>query len=469
MLVWATEFPAAKGRTAAEVLAVGRRWLAGSPHGTWKLESFLDDPPGEITRYECGGQTASFASISVDGRGLAGLQQTWLQEDQLEWTAEIVAREASDALWITVRLDCNVVQPGLPLPKARKPYIVGQLLNDLGGGSDAGLGVGETPVFLRETDVQLAAHLIRGDHGNRLPVVYASAGRDDRPSVDPRELARWLAGMAHVVVEPSRWFSFTLAGHAMDANAYGGAVGVYWPNGRSPQVRFITSRFASPRRLQSAVVDAVRKALTVVRPHPECTWAFLRECISRERLEALKAAGSTEVEKYVQEFDAEVAAKQERIDAAEREIVRLRAELRRFEHAGGAAAGGVLAQGKEKPLYPGELRDAAVKALRAGRTMLCSDGRLQHVVDDLLAANPAGDGDAQIEEILRECLSTERTLSAGDRAKLERAGFRISDDGKHWKATYQGDERYVFTMSKTSSDHRAGKNLVSQISRRLFK
>lgn len=469
MLVWATEFPAAPGKRAADVLSIGRTWLIGSPHGTWRAEDFRDElPAGEIVRYESGGQSVLLARTESDGRGVAGLQHYWAQDDQLEWTTEVVARERSDALWVAVRVECNVLRPGIPLPKPRKPYIVRQLLDAMGGGDDGGLRIGDEPIVLDEAEVSLATTLIRGDHANRLPIVYASAGRDDRPAVDPRELARWLAGMAHVVVEPSRWFSFTLAGHVLDANAYGGAIGVYWPRGRSSQMRILPERFDSRRRLQSTIVEAVRRALTTVRPNPECSWSYLRESISRDRLEALKAAGSTQVEEYVKAFDSEVAAKQQRLDEAEREISRLRAEVRRFEGAGGTD-GGVLAAGKEKPLYRGELRDAVVKGLRAGRSMLHPDGRVQHVVDDILAANQPGDGDEQIEEVVRDCLETERSLSAGDRAKLERVGFRISEDGKHLKASFHGDERYVFAISKTSSDHRAGKNLVSQITRRLFK
>lgn len=52
-----------------------------------------------------------------------------------------------------------------------------------------------------------------------------------------------------------------------------------------------------------------------------------------------------------------------------------------------------------------------------------------------------------------------------------RIGKKLSVDeaGKHWKAVYQEDDRYTFTISKTSSDHRAGKNLASTILKKLFK
>ena len=49
-----------------------------------------------------------------------------------------------------------------------------------------------------------------------------------------------------------------------------------------------------------------------------------------------------------------------------------------------------------------------------------------------------------------------------------RLGFDISSDGKHHKLTFRGDPRYTFSMPKSSSDHRAGKNLVGKISTLLF-
>lgn len=39
----------------------------------------------------------------------------------------------------------------------------------------------------------------------------------------------------------------------------------------------------------------------------------------------------------------------------------------------------------------------------------------------------------------------------------------ITDDGKHYKWTCFGDYRYSATMTKTSSDNRAGMNMTSLI------
>jgi hypothetical protein len=52
---------------------------------------------------------------------------------------------------------------------------------------------------------------------------------------------------------------------------------------------------------------------------------------------------------------------------------------------------------------------------------------------------------------------------------LEDLGFTADESGKHVRVIFQGDPRYAFTISKTSSDHRAGKNLASTMVRTLFR
>jgi hypothetical protein len=84
-------------------------------------------------------------------------------------------------------------------------------------------------------------------------------------------------------------------------------------------------------------------------------------------------------------------------------------------------------------------------------------------VNKLTAAGP------ELEEEIKSAFATSGDMGQAQRRTLEDLGFEIEEAGKHWKAVYQGDGRYTFTVSKTSSDHRAGKNLASTIVRTLLK
>ncbi|GMU46359.1 MAG: hypothetical protein AMXMBFR26_11410 [Porticoccaceae bacterium] len=54
------------------------------------------------------------------------------------------------------------------------------------------------------------------------------------------------------------------------------------------------------------------------------------------------------------------------------------------------------------------------------------------------------------------------------RRGLEEMGFSITEEGKHYKLTFQDDDRYTFTLPKSGSDHRGGLNAASDIGRLLF-
>ena len=53
-------------------------------------------------------------------------------------------------------------------------------------------------------------------------------------------------------------------------------------------------------------------------------------------------------------------------------------------------------------------------------------------------------------------------LNKTAKAQLKDLGFIIEEDGPHYKIIFH-DPRYMFTVSKTPSDHREGKNMISQI------
>jgi hypothetical protein len=251
-------------------------------------------------------------------------------------------------------------------------------------------------------------------------------------------------------------------------NAYGGAVSIYWPSGVAAQDRFLPSASTSAESMQRAVAERIRSALTHIRPGSDCTFAFLEELVSRRRVEHLRTVGSTAVEDYVTAFDAEIKSKDERLASLEREVARLKAELRRYDESD-KPDGGIVLAGTEREFYPGEARDAVIQTLGHGRNNLFQDGRRAHLIDDILNVNEPTGTDQEVESEVKDTFAHSGDLGTEQRRVMEDLGFTIEDAGKHIKAVYQGDDRYTFTISKTSSDHRAGKNLASTIVKKLFR
>jgi hypothetical protein len=315
----------------------------------------------------------------------------------------------------------------------------------------------------------LAARLIAGRAGSRLPIVYVSAGFQSSHILDGDRLANELAGMAHVVVEPNRPFSLRLKLEVGSENVYGGTVGVYWPDGGGRRSFFIGREFESPDQVARAVFDEIQAALTNRRPFDRCTWASVQEFASRQAIQALRASGSQEVSKYIDTFDRELAAKTERLDDADKEIARLRTELRIYEARLAAGTGSLLRTGSEQDLYPNEVfgivRDAVTEAV----TRVPADSRRQHVLAAVVEANPANeDIGGTMREQLKQLLRGSKGLDAKMKRGLEEMGFAITEEGKHYKLVFQDDDRYTFTLPKSGSDHRGGLNAAGDIGRLLF-
>jgi ribonuclease BN (tRNA processing enzyme) len=52
--------------------------------------------------------------------------------------------------------------------------------------------------------------------------------------------------------------------------------------------------------------------------------------------------------------------------------------------------------------------------------------------------------------------------------RLQELGFEITEDGKHYKLTYYGDNRYFTSVAKTPSDNRTGNNTAGNICRDMM-
>ncbi|HEY4320932.1 MAG TPA: hypothetical protein VGM77_07070 [Gemmatimonadales bacterium] len=342
------------------------------------------------------------------------------------------------------------------------------LLNELGGGRDGILDVGEQPHRLADADVDIACKLIDGTAGCRLPIVYISAGFNGQYVVNPDSLGSELAGMAHVVVEPNRPFSMRLKLGVGAENVYGGTIGIYWPDGGGRRSFFLGREFDSGDEIATAIFEEVRTALNNRRPLPRCTYSAVQELSSRLAFDALRAAGSQEVDKYASEFDQEMRAKDEQLAEAEREIERLKAEVRKYEARSPMGSGISLRVGQEQDLFPGELGGVLYDAIADAATRVTKDSRRENVLAAILANNPQTSEAPLMKEELKRILRSARTVDAGVRHSLERMGFVITEEGKHFKLVFAGDDRYTFTLPKSGSDVRGGLNAASDISRLLL-
>ena len=128
-----------------------------------------------------------------------------------------------------------------------------------------------------------------------------------------------------------------------------------------------------------------------------------------------------------------------------------------------------MAMGKERELYSGEQHDIIMHALTLAKNNVHPNGRVRTVLQALTDANqPVGEGE-RLKASLRDAVSNCTNIGLRERRALEDLGFSISEEGKHLKLVFRGDDRYTFAMPKSGSDWRGMKNWVSDTSKILFK
>ena len=470
MISYSTEFPINQDSSVDEVLQLACTWLSGSPYTKIPKESLADLISNAEGSLSIGGERVQSGSAHTSTYQIGGLRYSKLENDHIEWVTTIVASKTSAQHLVSIQVSCEALKTASTLPHPQKPYFVKQILKTIGGGSDGQIPVSTQALFLSEGEEHIAADLIQGVGANNLPIIYVSVEFDGHHIIDPQFLATKLCGMGHVVVEPSRKFSLNLKKLVSSRNAFGGAIGIYWPDSTARKNYYLSEKNDTPEKLQKEISKDVRVALANRRQNPDCTWIHLKECISYNRYESLKNSGSTELDDFIKAFDDDMLAKEQKLMEAEREIVRLKAELKTnsLSHSGRGGDAGVLLYGEEQDLYENEIKGIAIEALRNMRDRTIEHSRRQHVIDDLLKVNTTQTAADEISQQLKKTLHAYTDMDAKTRTSLTKLGFSISEDGKHHKMIFRGDDRYSFTVSKTVSDHRSGKNLTSDINKKLF-
>ncbi len=469
MLSFATDFPVRAGTTAACFLAVVQEWISGSPHTEFSSQA-LEAIKGS-GRVSLDAGTESVLSLRVEQSGGSASSVRYHREDgQLHWTSLVTFSEGPELTpVVAIRVFCEAANPSVVVPSAKKPVFVRLILDRLGGGWDDRLEVGEVPLTVSAQDLPAVIAFITGKGHNRLPVVYVSSGFNGQPKVDSANLARKLAGMAHVLVEPDRHYSVALRDKVGGQNAFGGTVGIYWPGGDGRRTQIRHADYASRSALLDAVVDEVRMALVNRRPLDRCTFAAVQETLAKQEIEVLKGRESLAIDEYAKVFDGELEAQALKLADAEREIARLAAEVRMYEARHPLEDGLALSVGQERDLYPNEISAMVLRVFAEYYESTSGDTRRRDLIKAILDNNVEDEFASQAKARIKEALRGYVRMESKVKKEFEDLGFEITNQGKHPKLVFRSDDRYTFTLASSGGDSQhGGLNAASALSRLLF-
>lgn len=464
MLSFSCEFPVKESNIQSFVDAV-RRWIEGSPHTNFKASDLASIPLDGHWAIHSGGERLE-ALISTDENfATAGFRHS-ASDGLIEWRTTVVYSRESEEFWVGVRTDREASKATFSLPAAKKPLLVRTLLSELGGGLDGELFCNDQPFHLKSNDIGMATRLINADADNYLPIVYLSCDFFGHHIINAIPLAKALGGMAHVLVEPDRNFSQKLQAGVGSRNAYGGSVGIYWPTGESFKY-FLGGDVSSEFDLRQIIVTRIRQALLNRRPLARCTWSRAEAAVAREAFKKLRNSGSEDVQEYMAVFDAEIQAKDRQLEEAEAEVRELNSKIRKLD-GDRATVKHIAVAGAEQEFFAGEFASIINDAIDLSLNNVQPGGRRGHVLAAFASTLELSSGAKDRRDSIKRILRDYTSMNKGVRDGLEALGFSISEDGKHYKLIYMQDDRYTFTLPKSGSDHRGGKNAASDIAKRVW-
>ncbi|MGB1213884.1 MAG: hypothetical protein ACPG4X_11005 [Pikeienuella sp.] len=346
------------------------------------------------------------------------------------------------------------------------------LLKNGWGGSDGPLTVGDQPIWLPDNveGLKTAKAITLGEAKCLLPIIYVSASGNFSWALN-KEKIEWLAyqlgGIAHVVVEPNRTFSFRLRDLVSAENVYAGTVGISVAKRGIIRRYFLGLQIETSHELAQTLANA---AISIRSRLPSLGWDWTQlqeEALRSQRVREKSSLTSNEIETLYQE---EIDNLHDRIRQLENhnktnDEVSLSPEesenknSRLFKRAG-------------SEIYPGEFFDRIRLALRIALESAERDGldkRSKHVFRATLESIPVS---SALECLLNDIESATKKPKhvAKELTKLlQRHGYAQKSDNKHLRleanADFLGLEN--MTIPKTPSDNRALKNLKAQTERAL--
>ena len=451
-----------------------------------------------------------------------GTDDLWLSVQ--EYRKQIIAvryekKEDDGSIWDTdyvmnfedmkmsVRLDRSYTADALSFdPKFSTPHFI-TLLEQKGYlKADGELPVTREPVFINEENVSLLSDVINGNTHYRLPAVFISRTFEGEEPVDVRRLAARLKGAAHVLVQENTDVGYTIRDLCNSNNEYNGAIGIYFPNAAYGHKRYLYhSGTGFDAFLMEKVLRTVIQYCNGQMTEPLYTWQGVNNALLMERMtvqrkerlaaEAARKKAEEEMNQLLNSLEEEEdrirkhAAEEARIEAnkildgfdndlqyLQKQVEELTKanEILQYENQGMKAKLDsvneipVLYMGDEFEFYPGEIKDLVLLVLSESISSLQERSRRSDVVKDIIRSNDYQKTSDKKAEEVKKLLKSYDGMTGPLRQALEDMGFIITEDGKHYKLTYYGDDRYQVIFSKTPSDHRTGKNSSQKLNKMVF-
>lgn len=477
MTVFATEFPVESNVNRAAFISEIIAWLRGTKYSHVLASCNATDLDDEnVFLKSKSGEELRIRGLSSNNEWVAtGFRHDNPDQEGRLWRTEGVLKRSSAVGQqdiVRLRTQCIAMAPGIKLESPRKPYLIKSLLKNGWGGVDLAMNVTDQPNWLDDSmaSLTLARTITVGEAAKWLPTVYVSAIGKGAWLLDKREiekLAYDLGGIAHVVVEPDRAFSFRLRDECAGKNAYGGTVALVVPN------QGIIRRFFLGLHNQNATELAAhtKEAAAIWRgqmPTVGWDWTELQE--QALRAQRAREKGRLSAAESEQLYQDEIKNLQERIRELEQQLSSRSAEVLERDESEFFTTDFIKLIGPE--IYSGEILD---RLKLASRSILDAsdtnglDSRSKAIFQRFVEKFPRSRALDELSQDIGRATKDPKRAAKELTTLLDRHGYREKSDNKHIRleAAEDFEGLVTITVSKTPSDHRGLKNLHTQVEKAL--
>lgn len=381
------------------------------------------------------------------------------------WYTEVILQETNDLKTVYFHVSCSRDLTRFDdVPEIRTAVI--RFFVESGFIKHSEIPVKTSPVEMTDDIIGWIANAYQEKYADDIPLVLATTYFNSMAcEIDENTVARKLSGIAHVIVCNNE-YTRLIKDRAQCKGPFNGAVAIYCKGGKPKQFRKDSVYHGTS--LETMIIQEVQKYITAKVDETAPTYESLHTEEVKEQAKQNEA--------MLNEFFGENESLEDQLKKAKARISELTSENMQFKSKceilqkileTDNASNNILKKANVSEFYDCEQHDLVVTILQKA---LCSCGteetRRNELLTALLKENPISGNGEETFEVVKRIFSNGEEMSPQNITDLKRIGFEIVSESPHYKLVYK-NSRYWFTVSKTPSDKRGGKNLASDITRRL--
>lgn len=382
------------------------------------------------------------------------------------WYTEVILQDTRNLKTVYFHINCSRDSTRFDeVPEMRTAVI--NYFVESGFVKYSGIPIKTTPVEMSEGLIEWMANAYQEKYMDDIPLVLVTTYFGSMAcEIDEIAVARKLAGIAHVVVCNNE-YTRLIKDRAKCKGPFNGAVAIYCKNGKPKQFRKEDVYYGTS--LEAMIVREVQGYATAQIDQNAPTYNSLHTEFVKEQAKQNEAMLG-EFSDDNKNLENKLKKAEDRISELTSENMQLKFKCETLQQILDAdnTLNSLLKKANISEFYEGEQHDLIVSILR---NALCSCGteetRRNELLTALLKENTIIGNGKETFEIVKRIFSNGEEMSSQNIAELKEIGFEIVRESPHYKLVYK-NSKYWFTVSKTPSDRRGGKNLASDIIKRLF-